>query len=78
MEEERARERGGFLRGGIWRGFNKSGTLMSAGNARRGTKWLWDSNSYAERNKRIQQRAGGTEDFCSLVLPLHQVSFASF
>ena len=42
MEEERERERGGFLRGGIWRGFNKSGTLMSAGNARRGTKWLWN------------------------------------
>jgi hypothetical protein len=40
--EERERERGGFLRGGIWRGFNKSGTLISAGNARRGTKWLWD------------------------------------
>jgi len=38
----RERERGGFLRGGIWRGFNKSGTLISAGNARRGTKWLWD------------------------------------
>jgi hypothetical protein len=42
MEEERERERGGFLRGGISRGFNKSGTLISAGNARRGTKWLWD------------------------------------
>ena len=38
MEEERERETGGFLRGGIWRWFNKSGILMSAGNARRETQ----------------------------------------